>query len=883
MQHSQFISPISCLLLMAFNLQVSHASDPEPVLKILQPGVRMTLMAEHPDLETPIGLDVDGQGRLWVVESHTHFRPESYQGSPHDEIVVFSDRDGDGRTEHRSVFYNATAATMDLELGPDGWVYLAERDRILRIKDSDGDGKADVEENLATLETEGDYPHNALAGLGWDVDGNLMFGLGENHAKAWTLTGTDGTSFRGFGEGGVFRCDAQGGKLRRVARGFWNPFALCVRGDGEIFLVDNDPSERPPCRLLHIVEGGEYGFQRAYGKEAHHPFVCWNGELRGTLPMLYPSGEAPCGVQALGQGLVGLTWGDHRVDFYPLERKGMGFQTRRVVLVEGGRYFRPVCLTRGKAVDGRMVFYMTDWVKDDYVLHGKGRLWKMEIDLAEAAPWLGKGASQEPDEMTLRAAKLRDGSHGLTRAGMLKLASDKDPYLAQAALMGLARESSDWTPAEVNSWRPADRLSALLALKMSVRNLGREVDEEAWLRPFMADENFGIQFEALRWIADERLEQFLPQVKDLLSKPGLDFRLFEAIAATWNSLSGEPGKGVRNTAMLLEQVHNPAASPEIRAYALRLLPARPRNASTKGVSLSIPFPKGLTLKLLEQLLVIGDEELSREVVQTLAGNPKVGRKRLAAIAKDPDQTPTLRADAIAGLASVSAEYLSLLLQLATVDERLVREEALRSLRYAKLSGDQTESLRKVSKAHPDSAVLVKAILEPTSLAAGRPAITDTTAWLKRLDALPGPADLKAGQRIFNHSTIGTCSRCHRHNGRGAVVGPDLGAVEKKGDRQWILQSILNPNFEIAPEYLPTMVSLKDGTSLIGFPLRINRSGPEVMRDVNGQNRSFNRDDVVSQQDLRMSLMPVGLPLAMTDRELRDLLAYLESAGQNATK
>ena len=47
---------------------------------------------------------------------------------------------------------------MDLELGPDGWVYLAERDRILRIRDSDGDGKADVEENIAVLKTEAASP-----------------------------------------------------------------------------------------------------------------------------------------------------------------------------------------------------------------------------------------------------------------------------------------------------------------------------------------------------------------------------------------------------------------------------------------------------------------------------------------------------------------------------------------------------------------------------------------------------------------------------------------------------------------------------------------------------------------------------------------------------
>ena len=109
-------------------------ADIDPGIKLLQPGVRLTLLAKHPDLVTPTGIDVDENGQIWVVASHTHFRPDPYPGPAHDEILIF-DREG----KNRRVFYNKTEATMDLELGRDGWVYLAERDRILRIKDTDGD------------------------------------------------------------------------------------------------------------------------------------------------------------------------------------------------------------------------------------------------------------------------------------------------------------------------------------------------------------------------------------------------------------------------------------------------------------------------------------------------------------------------------------------------------------------------------------------------------------------------------------------------------------------------------------------------------------------------------------------------------------------------
>jgi putative membrane-bound dehydrogenase-like protein len=214
------------------------AEAPEARIEYLRPGIQLTSIAEHPGIVTPTGIDADAAGNVWAVASHTHFRPDDYVGPEHDEIVVF-DKDG-----KRRVFYSATDATMDLELGPDGWVYLAERDRILRVRDSDGDGRGDVEENIATLKTEADYPHNGLAGLAWHPDGDLIFSLGENYGNEWTLTGTDGKSIRGTGEGGIFRCAPGGGRLRRIAKGFWNPFGICVRDDGTMFAAGCCTSSR---------------------------------------------------------------------------------------------------------------------------------------------------------------------------------------------------------------------------------------------------------------------------------------------------------------------------------------------------------------------------------------------------------------------------------------------------------------------------------------------------------------------------------------------------------------------------------------------------------------------------------------------------------------
>jgi hypothetical protein len=124
-------------------------------------------------------------------------------------------------------------------------------------------------------------------------------------------------------------------------------------------------------------------FQWVYGSAPVHPFVAWNGELRGTLGMVHPSGEGPCAVVELGGGVMIPSWSDHSIDYFPLTRKGAGYTSERIPLVKGSDFFRPTCMAVGP--DG--AFYMNDWVFSSYPIHGRGRLWKVEIDQSKAN-WL---------------------------------------------------------------------------------------------------------------------------------------------------------------------------------------------------------------------------------------------------------------------------------------------------------------------------------------------------------------------------------------------------------------------------------------------------------------------------------------------------------------
>ncbi len=400
--------PFCCALV--FISAVAFAADEPP--HALDDRLKIELFAEHPQLVTPTGIDVDHLGRVVVIESNTHFPPDGYAGHSTDRILILENTDDDPQADKITVFADGLVHTMSIAVQP-LWlspsvgrepsetgvikptdaqpgasrlplrIFVATRSEILLLVDTDGDLKADEKTRLVHLETKGNYPHNGLAGFAFDALGNMFFGFGENLGADYKILGSDGTTLTGGGEGGnLYRCRPDGTKLERWATGFWNPHASCFDAFGRLFTVDNDPDSRPPCRLLHIIPGGDYGYRFRNGRKGTHPFTSWNGEIPGTLPMVAGTGEAPSGIVCyendgfpddyLGTLLVG-SWGDHRIDQFVLEPKGASFTSNAKTIIQGGENFRPVGLA--VAPDGSL--YFSDWVLKDYKLHGKGRVWRV--------------------------------------------------------------------------------------------------------------------------------------------------------------------------------------------------------------------------------------------------------------------------------------------------------------------------------------------------------------------------------------------------------------------------------------------------------------------------------------------------------------------------
>src|SRR5690606_29385298 len=139
---SAWVPLILGLVFGAFFAHLALAAPPESP-RLLDDDLAIDLFAFEPEIVTPVAIDVDRRGRVWVIESHTHETPRDYRGPSSDRILVFEDLDRDGRADRRTRFAEGFRHSMSLEVRPDGSVWLATRRALHRLVDTDGDGLAD--------------------------------------------------------------------------------------------------------------------------------------------------------------------------------------------------------------------------------------------------------------------------------------------------------------------------------------------------------------------------------------------------------------------------------------------------------------------------------------------------------------------------------------------------------------------------------------------------------------------------------------------------------------------------------------------------------------------------------------------------------------------
>ena len=446
---------------------------------------------------------------------------------------------------------------------------------------------------------------------------------------------------------------------------------------------------------------------------------------------------------------------------------------------------------------------------------------------------------------------------------LLKALESDDPFIQQAARLGLRKSLGTVELVALAGSRelaPRRRLGLLLILRDSDRPEAR-----ALLPKFLADADPSIRFAAIQWVGEHRLEAFRPQLLAALASTAATRELFEATLAALDRLD------VRR--------NNPRDELAGEDYIASLLknPKTPAPVIRRGLRMLRPNHPALTAVLMRRFLDSPDESVRLEAVRSLSQGPRAGRfDLLARLAGDRIMPEPIRAEAIAGLAADAGRWRGLLLAIATKAAPALKQEAFRSLKGLALGGDEIARLRDASRGDDPSLALIDrlgagatATTAPTDRKAPGP--IDLDPWLARLT---GPADESAGERVFFHAKGPGCYRCHQVDGRGGRVGPDLSTLASSTDRRRLVESIVAPSREIAPQFVPWSVAKTDGTVFSGILLEQSSEGALVFGDSQGRRIAVKSDEIAERKPQTTSIMPEELVTAMTIQEFRDLLAFL---------
>jgi len=134
-------------------------------------------------------------------------------------------------------------------------------------------------------------------------------------------------------------------------------------------------------------------------------------------------------------------------------------------------------------------------------------------------------------------------------------------------------------------------------------------------------------------------------------------------------------------------------------------------------------------------------------------------------------------------------------------------------------------------------------------------------------------DPERGEDVFMGHPAAQCRRCHDAGAEQA--GPILDGVALRGDRRFLLESLVNPAAIVAPGYGMVSVTLKDGSSMAGM---LTEESPEtVVLDLVGKKTSISRSEIAEISESVSTMPPMASLLSM--KELRDLVAWLSTKNQ----
>jgi quinoprotein glucose dehydrogenase len=509
-------------------------------------------------------------------------------------------------------------------------------------------------------------------------------------------------------------------------------------------------------------------------------------------------------------------------------------------------------------------------------------------------------------------ANIADKGSTKSLIGMIRENDDKDAYLRHAGVRALAAcASAAELIAATRDSSAAVRRAALLAWRQQ---------ESPEVTRFLDDTEPSIVLEAARAIHDVPIEKAQAPLASLIQRTDLAPLLgYRVLNANFRQGKGENARAVARFAARRD------VSEPLRLEAIRMLGdwAKP-NGKDRVMGLWRPLPArpgplaADAMRTSLGAILTGPDAVRKEAIKVAANmGIKDIKPTLISMLQDKKQAAGVRVEALTALASFNDSSLFKVEKTALNDtEPGLRAEA----RHILARRNPKEALPHLAKALVHGTLLEKQRAFATLAAMkDEPAARLIDEWLDlllknkvpaevRLDLLEA-AEAKSGKDIkdklrrlegarpksepfgqWRHSLVGgdaergrqifffkaavSCVRCHKVEGQGGDVGPDLTGIAGKQKRDYLLESIVDPNKQIAKGYETIVLTLSNGKSVAGILKKEDAKEVQLMTPDGALVVVPVRK--IEQRQKGKSSMPDDLVQKLSRTEMRDLVEFLAS-------